>query len=173
MNDMICIQFYESPCGRLILGSYHDKLCMCDWLMGRHRIATDNRIRDYFVTEMVEKSTDVIEETRHQLDEYFLGKRFGFDIPLIFVGTDFQKQVWNELLNVPYGVTISYAELARRIGKPTAMRAVANANGANAISIIVPCHRVIGSDGSLTGYGGGLPVKRFLLELEQTKSFLV
>ena len=89
-----------------------------------------------------------------------------FDVPLLFVGTDFQKTVWNELLNIPFGTTVSYGEMARRIGMPKAVRAVANANGANAMSIFVPCHRVIGSNRSLTGYGGGLEAKRKMLELE-------
>lgn len=83
-----------------------------------------------------------------------------FDVPLLFVGTDFQKTVWNELLNIPFGTTVSYGEMARRIGMPKAVRAVANANGANAMSIFVPCHRVIGSNRSLTGYGGGLEAKQ-------------
>ncbi|WP_302027335.1 methylated-DNA--[protein]-cysteine S-methyltransferase, partial [uncultured Duncaniella sp.] len=88
------------------------------------------------------------------------------DIPLLFVGTEFQKRVWNELLTIPYATPLSYGELARRIGMPSAVRAVANANGANAISIFVPCHRIIGTDRSLTGYGGGLPAKRHLLDVE-------
>ena len=87
-------------------------------------------------------------------------------MPLLFVGTDFQKAVWNELLKIPFGKTVSYGEMALRIGMPKAVRAVANANGANSISIFAPCHRVIGSDRSLTGYGGGLSAKKFLLELE-------
>ena len=87
-------------------------------------------------------------------------------MPLLFVGSDFQKSVWQMLLEIPYGQTISYGEMARRIGIPKAVRAVANANGANAISIFAPCHRIIGSDRSLTGYGGGLEAKKFLLELE-------
>jgi len=87
-------------------------------------------------------------------------------VPLLFVGTDFQKTVWNELLKIPFGKTISYGEMAKHIGRPQAVRAVANANGANSISIFAPCHRVIGSDHSLTGYGGGLSAKKFLLELE-------
>lgn len=85
---------------------------------------------------------------------------------MLFVGTKFQKKVWAELLRIPYGTTISYSKMARNIGLPNAVRAVANANGANAISIIAPCHRVIGSNGTLTGYGGGLGTKQFLLELE-------
>ena len=108
----------------------------------------------------------IIEKAIKQLDEFFAGKRQEFDIPLLFVGTDFQKKVWSELLKIPFGETISYGKIATRIGMPKAVRAVANANGANAISIFAPCHRVIGSDHSLTGYGGGLDAKRELLELE-------
>ena len=106
------------------------------------------------------------EEAARQLDEYFARQRREFDVPLLLVGTDFQKTVWRELLKIPFGVTFSYGDMARRIGKPGAVRAVANANGANSISVFVPCHRVIGSDNSLTGYGGGLDAKRMLLELE-------
>ena len=102
----------------------------------------------------------------HQLKEYFNRTRKEFDLPLEIVGTDFQKSVWNELTKIPYGETISYVELAERMGDKNKMRAVAAANGANPIPIIIPCHRVIGADGSLTGYGGGLNVKRKLLELE-------
>lgn len=102
-----------------------------------------------------------------QLDEYFAGGRRRFDLPLAPRGTDFQRRVWRALSDIPYGKTISYGELARRIGKPSASRAVGLANGANPLPIVVPCHRVIGSDGSLTGYGGGIDRKRFLLDLEQ------
>ena len=118
-------------------------------------------------TEMTSK---IIEETRRQLDEYFRHERQAFDIPLLTAGTEFQKSVWNSLMEIPYGQTITYGELATLLGKPAAVRAVANANGANAISIIIPCHRVIGSDNTLTGYGGGLEAKKFLLELEQTQT---
>lgn len=104
-----------------------------------------------------------------QLDEYFAGRRQRFELPLAPDGTDFQRAVWRELERIPYGETISYAILARRIGRPHAMRAVGAANGRNPIAIIVPCHRVIGADGSLTGFGGGLPRKRFLLELEASR----
>lgn len=102
-----------------------------------------------------------------QLGEYFAGCRRAFDLPLAPRGTDFQRRVWNALREIPYGRTISYSELARRIGKPGASRAVGLANGANPLPIVVPCHRVIGADGSLTGFGGGLPIKRQLLVLEK------
>jgi len=101
-----------------------------------------------------------------QLKEYFKRQRKEFDMKLEIVGTDFQKRVWNDLTKIPYGETISYGELAERMGDKNKMRAVAAANGANPIPIIIPCHRVIGTDGSLTGYGGGLNVKKRLLELE-------
>lgn len=106
-----------------------------------------------------------------QLGEYFAGKRQTFDLDLNLRGTEFQLAVWNELLRIPYGDTITYAELARRIGRPSAIRAVGAANGANPIPVIVPCHRVIGSNGTLTGYGGGIERKQWLLALEGRRLF--
>lgn len=101
-----------------------------------------------------------------QLGEYFAGRRHRFDLPLAPRGTEFQRRVWRALTEIPYGTTIAYGELARRIGQPGASRAVGLANGANPLPIVVPCHRVIGANGSLTGFGGGLPIKRKLLALE-------
>ena len=158
---------YRFPCGEMMLGSFDGRLCLCDWIDSRRRASVDQRLQRILNANYVEGSSDVIEKAKYQLDEYFLSKRREFDIPLLFIGTDFQKKVWNELLNIPYGATVSYGELSRRIGMPNAVRAVANANAVNAISIIAPCHRVIGSNGSLTGYGGGLERKRFLLDLEK------
>lgn len=106
-------------------------------------------------------------EIRMQLDSYFAGELRAFDVALDLQGTPFQLRVWQALLDIPHGETISYGEQARRIGNPQAMRAVGLANGRNSISIVVPCHRVIGKNGSLTGYGGGLDRKRFLLDLEK------
>jgi methylated-DNA-[protein]-cysteine S-methyltransferase len=105
-------------------------------------------------------------EVTAQLEEYFAGERTVFDVPLVLDGTAFQRRVWGALRDIPYGTTISYGELARRIGQPSASRAVGLANGRNPISVIVPCHRVIGADGTLTGYGGGLERKQLLLGLE-------
>jgi len=105
-------------------------------------------------------------QVKRQLEEYFAGTRTSFDLPIQPEGTEFQRRVWNALLEIPYGTTISYLELARRIGDEKAARAVGLANGLNPISIIVPCHRVIGADGSLTGYGGGIERKRWLLQHE-------
>ena len=149
-----------------MLGSFGDKLCLCDWRVEKHRDHVDRRLKKILNAEFEEGSSDVIEKAVWQLDEYFAGKRRTFDVPLLFVGTDFQKTVWNALLTIPFGQTLSYGDMAQRIGLPTAVRAVANANGANALSIFAPCHRVIGSDWSLTGYGGGLDAKRYLLALE-------
>ncbi|HCY83780.1 MAG TPA: cysteine methyltransferase [Desulfobacteraceae bacterium] len=106
-------------------------------------------------------------DVRQQLGEYFSGSRTRFDLDLTLSGTDFQKQVWEKLRHIPYGQTISYGELAKRVGNPKASRAVGLANGKNPIPIIIPCHRVIGKNGKLTGFGGGLDVKAYLLELEQ------
>jgi methylated-DNA-[protein]-cysteine S-methyltransferase len=163
---VVYIQHYNSPCGELLLGSYDDKLCLCNWAAGMRRDAVDRRLRKVLKANYEETTSDVIRKAAKQLDEYFSGKRTEFDIPLLFAGTDFQKRVWQKLLDIPYGATISYGEQAKRLGVPKAVHAVANANGANAISIFVPCHRVIGSDNSLTGYGGGLDAKKFLLSLE-------
>lgn len=166
--NLIKTKLYTAPCGVLKLGSYGDRLCLCDWQVEKHRERVDRRLRKMLRAEFEVGTSEVIEEACRQLDEYFAGQRREFTVPLLFTGTDFQKSVWEELLNIPYGAAISYGEMARRIGKPRSVRALANANGANSISIFAPCHRVIGSDGTLTGYGGGLDAKRFLLELERT-----
>ena len=165
-KNVIKTKRYESPCGVLLLGSFGDKLCLCDLQVEKHRSHVDKRLKRILRAEFEEGTSEVIEQAVLQLDEFFAGKRREFDVPLLFVGTDFQKTVWNELLKIPFGKTISYGEMAQRIGLPKAVRAVANANGANSMSIFAPCHRVIGSDRSLTGYGGGLAAKQMLLELE-------
>ncbi len=165
-KNIVKTKRYESPCGTLLLGSFNDRLCLCDWQVEKHRDHVDKRLKRVLQADFEDSSSAVIEKAIVLLDEFFAGKRKKFDLPLLFVGTNFQKKVWNELLKIPYGKTVSYGEMASRIGMPRAVRAVANANGANAISIFVPCHRVIGSDGSLTGYGGGLAAKKKLLDLE-------
>lgn len=166
MDNKILTQTYLSPCGPLLLGSFQDKLCLCNWLNEKHPGRVDKRLQAGLHARYEPQASDITQEAVRQLDEYFSRERKSFDMPLLFVGSDFQKSVWQMLLEIPYGQTISYGEMARRIGMPKAVRAVANANGANAISIFAPCHRVIGSDRSLTGYGGGLEAKKFLLELE-------
>ncbi|MBT8362913.1 MAG: methylated-DNA--[protein]-cysteine S-methyltransferase [Desulfobacterales bacterium] len=164
--NKITIQYSSTSFGELILGSFGNKLCLCDWRYRKMRSAIDDRLQKQLQAGFIEGDSSVLTETRQQLAQYFNGQRKQFTIPLLMVGTDFQKSVWNELLNVGYGRTSSYLELAKRIGKSKAVRAVASANGANAISIIVPCHRIIGSTGDLVGYAGGLRIKKKLLELE-------
>ena len=184
VKKYIFVHRYTSPCGELLLGEFDNKLCLCDWVVERHHEKVVRRLERELGATVTERGwkggnpalgeavgCGLLKQAKQQLDEYFAGSRREFDIPLLFVGTDFQKRVWNELLCIPYGHTVSYGEMARNIGMPSAVRAVANANGANAISIFAPCHRVIGSDGSLTGYGGGLEAKRFLLALEMGDRF--
>lgn len=169
-RNTIFILPYHTPCGTLLLGSFNNRLCLCDWQEEHHRERVDRRLQRLLHAETAQGTSPVIAQAITQLDEYFAGTRRAFSVPLLFAGTAFQQSVWNELLHIPYSTTISYADLAQRIGKPTAVRAVANATGANALSIFVPCHRVIGTNGSLTGYAGGLPTKQWLLHHEATQS---
>jgi methylated-DNA-[protein]-cysteine S-methyltransferase len=162
----INIQYYKTKFAEFILGSFEGKLCMVDYRYRRMRTTIDKRLQDGFKAQYIEQDDLVLKQTRQQLQEYFKGDRREFDIPLITMGTDFQKSVWDALLKVPYGTTSTYAQLSYDINNAKAVRAVANANGANSIGIIIPCHRIIGSDGSLTGYAGGLPLKKRLLKLE-------
>lgn len=162
----INIQYFNSSCGLFVLASFGDKLCLCDWSNNPCAERNKRRIERYLNASFKIETTSVLEEAKRQLDGYFAGNRKAFTIPLHLVGTDFQQQVWNELLNIPYGATISYKEIAQNIGKPKAVRAVAGAIGANGIRILIPCHRVIGSDKSLTGYAGGLKAKKMLLQIE-------
>ncbi|MDQ7003063.1 MAG: methylated-DNA--[protein]-cysteine S-methyltransferase [Ghiorsea sp.] len=165
---MINIQYYKLSVGELILGSFDDKLCLADWRYRKMRTNIDKRLQQGLKAEYIEQDTLVLQQTRIQLDEYFQNKRQIFDIQLLMVGTTFQNQVWQGLQAIPYGETCSYLQLSKNIGHEKAVRAVASANGANAISIMIPCHRVVGSDGSLTGYAGGLPAKKRLLQLEHS-----
>ena len=163
----ICIQYYSSPCGELVLASMGQELCLCDWKGMPCAERNLRRIGRYVNADVCIVSSSVLEEPMRQLDDYFAGNRQLFTIPLHPVGTDFQLRVWRALLDIPYGETKSYMEIAQTIGNPRAVRAVAQAIGANGIGIIIPCHRVIGSNHSLTGFAGGLDNKKFLLELER------
>ena len=148
---------FDSPIGELL--AVGDGSALNGLHMQEGRTAID-------VSPEWKKAAKPFAALRSQLDEYFAGRRTAFDVPLTMIGSAFQRRVWSELRKIPYGESISYGELARRIGIPSASRAVGTANGLNPIAVIVPCHRVIGADGSLTGYGGGLERKRFLLDLE-------
>ena len=162
----IKVKEYESPCGTMQIGSLDNKLCMCDWFNDSHHKKVKKRLERLLHANLVEGTSEVIDQAIHELDEYFAGTRKDFDVQLLTVGTDMQQEVWRELQNTPYGTTISYKDLAGRMGRAEAVRAVANAVGNNAISIFVPCHRVIGSNKALTGYAGGIDTKRNLLKLE-------
>ena len=168
--SQININYYKTKIGELILGSFEDKLCLLDFRYRRMRTTVDNRIIKGLNADFIEQDDTILQETRNQINEYLDSKRKVFDIPLLMVGTDFQKNVWNTLLKVPYGVTSTYLQLAKDINNEKAVRAVASANGANSIGLIIPCHRIIGSNGELVGYGGGLPVKKRLLKLEQSNT---
>ena len=143
--------YYDSPIGLIEIGGTSDGVTSLFFVEERRPDVTSNV---------------VCAEGVRQVSEYFEGSRKEFDLPIQLEGTDFQRQVWTELTVIPFGHTVSYGDLARTIGKPSAVRAVGAANGDNPISIIVPCHRVIGSDGGLTGYGGGLERKEWLLKHE-------
>lgn len=166
MADMILIQNLTTPVGELTLGAYRGELCLADWRYRSMREKIDARIKAELQADFAEGSDPLLENTARQLDEYFEGTRKSFDLPLRLCGSEFQKKVWGQLQKVPFGETETYLGLSREMGDEKAIRAVASANGANAISIIVPCHRVVGSDGSLTGYAGGISAKRKLLQHE-------
>ncbi len=157
---------YKSTVGELIIGSFEDRLCMCDWLYGKKHEQNLKRLSCLLDAGFEGGISEVTERALSQLDDYFNGDLRSFDIPLLFAGSDFQRSVWSALLDIPFGQTISYGDIAARIGRSRSVRAVANAIGYNPISIIVPCHRIIGVNKSLTGYNGGIYVKKSLLEFE-------
>ena len=153
---MLCRRI-DSPVGPLMLAADEHGLRHIEFRENRHPANT----RDWHGGD-----SDVLRAAEAQLGEYFAGTRTTFDLSLAPRGTDFQVSVWRELARIPFGTTISYAQLAQRVGNTQAMRAVGAANGRNPLPIVLPCHRVIGADGALVGFGGGLPVKEFLLRLE-------
>lgn len=155
-DPSLCYGIYDSPLGPLLVAGEGDRLHRISFPRERRRPPADWRRDD-----------SLFEEAYRQLDAYFAGELTQFDLSLHLAGTAFQKMVWTALRDIPFGETTSYGDLASRIGRPTASRAVGGANGANPLPIVVPCHRVIGSNKSLTGFGGGIEAKRFLLAHEQ------
>lgn len=157
---------YPTPLGDMLAVFSGDGLCLLEFV-GQKRL--DRELRQVEVARggpIQAGENPLTARLGSQLSAYFAGERQDFDVPIDLVGTPFQQSVWRALLAIPYGQTWSYAQEAMHIGRPTAVRAVANANGNNKISVVVPCHRVIGSNGQLTGYGGGLPRKEWLLGME-------
>ncbi len=152
---MKSVWYYDYPIGRIGIAEENGALC--------HVFLSGSKILTGFSTAQ----TPLIQEAARQLGEYFDGRRKEFDLPLSLHGTEFQQSVWEALQAIPVGETRSYKEIAVQIGNPRASRAVGTANNRNPVIIIIPCHRVVGQDGSLTGYVGGLPVKQYLLELEK------
>ncbi len=158
LDLVLCYAQIDSPLGPLLLAADETGLRSIDFVNGRRPVSPRPTWRE---------DREFLREPIQQLHAYFAGDLEAFDLPLEPNGTEFQLAVWRELCGIPYGETISYGELARRIGNPNSSRAVGLANGANPIPIVIPCHRVIGSNGKLTGYGGGLPIKEKLLALER------
>ena len=164
MKNSRIYQDMDSPVGRLRLIAAGDQLVGIWFEHGRdaqrHADSTDQEL-------LQPGSSPVLDRTRQQLEEYFRGERREFDLPLAPEGPEFQQRVWQRLLRIQYGATTTYGALAQSLGNPNASRAVGLANGSNPIPIVIPCHRVIGANGALTGFGGGLPIKSALLELER------
>jgi len=167
-GDRVVITMLETPLGPLLAGATDQGVNLLEYTDRRMLEHNLKAMRRRFGCAIVPGQHPLLERLRQELNEYFLGERREFTLSLASRGTPFQDKVWQELRRIPYGQTISYDALARRVGQPTAQRAVARANGMNYVAILIPCHRVIGKDGSLTGYGGGLWRKRLLLELERT-----
>ncbi|WP_291072309.1 methylated-DNA--[protein]-cysteine S-methyltransferase [Empedobacter sp. UBA5637] len=154
----------QTPLGEMLAIKSEKGICMLEFFDGK---STEKQLKEIEnLGEIFEKDDDILNRLENELNDYFKGNLKEFTIPLDLIGTDFQKKVWNELIKIPFGETRSYKEQSIAVGDLLAIRAVANANAKNKIAIVVPCHRVIGSDGSLTGYAGGKKRKQFLLELE-------
>ena len=154
MTDMEKIFFYDTPVGKLIIGEENGSITRVTWTQ--------------LPKNYLQEETELILKCKHQLDEYFAGKRTSFDLPLAPKGTTFQQKVWSALQEIPYGTVCTYKDIAVAIGNPKGCQAVGGANGKNPIAIIIPCHRVIGKNGKLVGYAGGMENKKFLLELEKS-----
>jgi len=167
---MITTTRIETELGIMIAGATNEGICLFEF-SDRRMLNTEYKdLEKYLKTTIDEGDNFHFIALRQQLSEYFEGRRKEFTIPLVTPGTPFQQSVWKELTKIPFGTTRSYYEQSVALGKPESVRAVANANGMNRISIIIPCHRVIGSDGNLTGYGGGLKRKKWLLNHEKRYS---
>lgn len=166
-DDCIVVAWTESPIGPLLAGATSEGVCLLEFTDRRMLEVQFGTLRRRFRTAIVPGENEHIRNLKKELREYFEGKRMKFSAKLVCPGTPFQEQVWNELLKIPYGSTVSYEDVAHRVGSPKAIRAVGTANGMNRIAIVIPCHRVVNKSGALGGYGGGLWRKKMLLALEQ------
>lgn len=166
MKRVIHIQYFPSPCGDIVMASIDDELCLSDWNDWPCAERNKKRLLRYLKADFTEETSEVLENAKMQLKEYFVGVRKTFDVKIHPVGTEFQHQVWKALCEIPYGETRTYKDIAQRVNNIKGVRAVAQAIGANGICIIIPCHRVIGSNQSLTGFAGGLDAKKVLLKIE-------
>ena len=165
-KNIIFIHYYKTTIGELIVGSFENQICILDFRYREMRFAIDQRIQSDLNAMFFKKETPLIRTAYLQIKDFLGGGRNKFKLPFIMVGTVFQKNVWRALQTIPYGSTRSYLEIAHQIGDKKTVRAVATANGANALALIIPCHRVIGVDNKLVDYSGGLAVKQRLLSLE-------
>lgn len=168
MNQIVTKKI-ETKLGSMVAGICEDKLCLLEFTDPDRLNKTVSKLQKRYKYTTIEGEHILHDQVKQELTKYFEGSLTQFTIPLKMIGTDFEKQVWSELLNIPYGQTRSYLQIAQIVHKPTAFRAVARANGSNNLSIIIPCHRVIASNGNLQGYGGGLWRKDVLLKLERNK----
>jgi AraC family transcriptional regulator, regulatory protein of adaptative response / methylated-DNA-[protein]-cysteine methyltransferase len=169
-RHVITIARIDSPLGPMLVGAVDEGICLLEFTDRRMLETQLKVVGKRFGAPLIQGTHVHIDALTRELNDYFAGKRREFTVPLVSPGTAFQQKVWEELCRIPYGTTRSYKQQAEAIGMPDAVRAVANANGMNRISIVIPCHRVIGSDGQLTGYGGGLWRKKWLLDLESGAS---
>ena len=164
-EKLLVLQRFDSPLGKMVMVARNNHICRIDFETLSYQ-PFDSKALERKGLRIVEQETEVLAEAQRQLEEYFGGKRFEFDLPLAPEGTTFQQQAWQALREIPYGETRSYQQQAERLGDARFARAVGHANGRNPISIIVPCHRVLGKNGKLTGFASGVDKKAKLLELE-------
>jgi len=167
MRIMIKTTIIDTPLGEMTAAATKEGVCLLKFSEREKSAMEFEKLVLIFNTEIRQGTNKHLRSLKKQLKEYFKGKRKEFVVPLAYHGTDFQKSVWESLMNIPYGKTVSYLAQAESLNNPRAVRAVAGANGSNPVAILIPCHRVIGSDGDLTGYGGGLERKRWLIDHER------
>jgi AraC family transcriptional regulator of adaptative response/methylated-DNA-[protein]-cysteine methyltransferase len=170
VGNMIKVTKINTPLGQMVAAATEDGICLLEFAEGRTLESDYENLTNIFSTRVKKGSNIHSRNLKKQLKEYFRGKRKEFSLPLVIRGTQFQEEVWTELMKIPFGATSTYLEQAEAVKKPNALRAVGHANASNRIAIIIPCHRVIGNDGTLVGYGGGLMRKKWLLEHEKKYS---